>query len=96
MTALLTTAAASSAPGERDRDPPLLSTPFVAREGGGMGDRERDVGRSLSRYYHGFVDHNGAWGNVTLIVDALKNKHCIDQPLTQKSYDIIVSFPRMI
>ena len=49
MTALLTTAAASSAPGERDRDPPLLSTPFVAREGGGMGDRERDVGRSLSR-----------------------------------------------
>ena len=28
--------------------------------------------------YDGFVDHNGAWGNVTLIVDALKNKHCID------------------
>ena len=46
--------------------------------------------------YDGFVDHNGAWGNVTLIVDALKNKHCIDQPLTQKSYNIIVSFPRMI
>ena len=35
-------------------------------------------------------------GNVTLIVDALKNNHCIDQPLTQKSYNIIVSFPRMI
>ena len=35
-------------------------------------------------------------GNVTLIVNALKNNHCIDQPLTQKSYNIIVSFPRMI
>ena len=46
--------------------------------------------------YHGFVDHNGAWGDVTLIVDPLKNKYCIDQPLTQQSYNIIVSFPRMI
>ena len=50
--------------------------------------------------YHGFVHHGcchfGTWGDVALIVDALKNKHCIDQPLTQKSYKIIVSFPRMI
>ena len=32
--------------------------------------------------YDGFVDHGccqfGAWEDVTLIVDALKNKHCID------------------
>ena len=49
MTALLITAATISAPEERDRDPPLLSTPFIARERGGKGDRERDLGRSLSR-----------------------------------------------
>ena len=96
MTALLPTAAASSASGERDRDLPLLSTPFVAREGGGKGDCERDLGGRSHVDYHGFVDQNGAWGDVTLIVDALKNKHCIDQPLTRKSYNIIVSFPRMI
>ena len=50
--------------------------------------------------YDGFVDHGccqfGPWEDVTLIVDALKNKHCIDKPLMQKSYKIIVSFPRMI
>ena len=34
----------------RDRDPPLLRTPFVAREGGGKGDSGRDLGRSLSRW----------------------------------------------
>ena len=32
--------------------------------------------------YDGFVDHGccqfGPWEDVTLIVDALKNKHCID------------------
>ena len=50
--------------------------------------------------YDGFVHHGcchfGAWGDVTLIVDALKNKHCIDKPLMQKSYNIIARFPRMI
>ena len=35
--------------GGRDRDPPLLRTPSVDREGGGKGDREGDRGRSLSR-----------------------------------------------
>ena len=49
MTALLTTAAAISTPGGRDRDPPLLQTSSVDREGGGKGDREGDRWRSLSR-----------------------------------------------
>ena len=34
---------------ELERDPPLLRTPSVDREGGGKGDREGDRGRSFSR-----------------------------------------------
>ena len=49
MTALLTTAAAISTPGGRDRDPALLRTSSADREGGDKGDREGDHWRSLSR-----------------------------------------------
>ena len=68
MTAFLTTAATISAPGKggRDRDPPLLRTPSVHRDGVARVIAKVIVGGRSHVNYDGFVDHGccqfGAWG----------------------------------
>ena len=60
MTALLITAAAIWAPGERGRDPPLLSTSLSPVRGVARVIANVILGGRSQVDYHDFVHHNGA------------------------------------
>ena len=103
MTALLTTAAAISTPGGRDRDPPLLQTSSVDREGVARVIAKVIVGGRSHVNCDGFVHHSCRRSWTPLLINIAALLTCIflwtttqENPETLLMYNILFSFSRAL